>query len=228
MKIERRKSNAFTLIELLAVIAIISLLASILLPSLKRTRELALRVVCGNNVRQLVMASLEYGLDHKSLVPPSPRIGADDNTDFHNILWLYPYYITGTDILSCPARDRNANPWPWRDWNRPIWWEDRRPGVDWPFPEDGRKIERTYVLRVWHPDWPSRKVYRDLDSTSVLIWEVIWRGDHAGDPAGWGFGMEPDSPFAHNVGHVAGDVAWVEATPATNPDDWNGWEWVGD
>ncbi|MDY6914113.1 MAG: type II secretion system protein [Planctomycetota bacterium] len=216
----------FTLIELLVVIAIISLLVSILLPSLSTAKELAYRVVCGSNVRHSVMASLMYGNDHDDLVPPSPRVG-DDDTDFLNSLWLYPCYIEDAAFFSCPAWQRKQNAWPWRDYTRPDWWEDRRPGVDWPFPQDGQKVERAYSLRVWHPDWASRKVYRDFEPDSVLIWEVIWRGDHADDPAGWEYGMEIDSPFAHNVGHLAGDVVWVEATPVTNPDDWNGWEWLG-
>jgi prepilin-type N-terminal cleavage/methylation domain-containing protein/prepilin-type processing-associated H-X9-DG protein len=51
---ETRK--AFTLIELLVVIAIIALLLALLLPALERAREQGKRVVCLNNLRQLVLA----------------------------------------------------------------------------------------------------------------------------------------------------------------------------
>jgi prepilin-type N-terminal cleavage/methylation domain-containing protein/prepilin-type processing-associated H-X9-DG protein len=48
--------KAFTLIELLVVIAIIALLLALLMPALERAREQGKRVVCLNNLRQLMLA----------------------------------------------------------------------------------------------------------------------------------------------------------------------------
>jgi prepilin-type N-terminal cleavage/methylation domain-containing protein/prepilin-type processing-associated H-X9-DG protein len=58
------KPSGFTLIELLVVISIISMLMSILLPSLSRAREAGKRVNCLSNLRQLMMAWYFYAMDN--------------------------------------------------------------------------------------------------------------------------------------------------------------------
>jgi prepilin-type processing-associated H-X9-DG protein len=61
--------TGMTLVELLAVIAIIVLLMAILLPSLQSAREVARRVHCGNNEKQVVLAIQSY--EHaRGMFPP--------------------------------------------------------------------------------------------------------------------------------------------------------------
>ncbi len=56
-----RKSGAFTLVEMLVVVAIIVLLISLLLPSLRTARDSATRSKCASNMSGIGQAAVEYG-----------------------------------------------------------------------------------------------------------------------------------------------------------------------
>jgi prepilin-type N-terminal cleavage/methylation domain-containing protein len=66
-----RSRRAFTLIEILVVVAIIALLIAILLPSLARARVQAKSVQCLSNLKQQGYAALMYAHDNKGVLPGS-------------------------------------------------------------------------------------------------------------------------------------------------------------
>lgn len=61
--------RAFTLIEVLVVIAIIALLVSLILPALAKTREGGRGVACLSNLRQCFLVCRSYADDHKGRGP---------------------------------------------------------------------------------------------------------------------------------------------------------------
>lgn len=63
------KSRAFSLVELLVVIAVIGILISLLLPAVQSAREGARRMQCRNNMKQVSLAVINYENAHKCYPP---------------------------------------------------------------------------------------------------------------------------------------------------------------
>src|SRR5687767_237781 len=61
--------NAFTLVELLVVVAITAILAALLLPALSKAKAQAVRTVCINNNRELALAASMYLADSRDRFP---------------------------------------------------------------------------------------------------------------------------------------------------------------
>jgi len=102
-------SRAFTLIEILVVIAIIALLAAILFPIFARSRENARRASCQSNLKQIALAIKQYVQDYDSKYSPSlinltgtPHGWADA---------IQPY-AKSTQILQCPSEKNAQHPNP--------------------------------------------------------------------------------------------------------------------
>jgi prepilin-type N-terminal cleavage/methylation domain-containing protein len=65
--------EGFTLVELLVVIAVISILAALLLPALNRAKASAQRTTCGNNLKQINLGLRMYCDDSSDTSPKTPN-----------------------------------------------------------------------------------------------------------------------------------------------------------
>lgn len=107
----RTGQGAFTLVELLTVVAVISILAGILLPCLSTAWKQAVALRCLANLRQISLATHTYSSDHNGYMLPA-YIGDTGNVSTN--WWIYrvvPYLNTGTVgaegiVLRCPAWER--------------------------------------------------------------------------------------------------------------------------
>jgi prepilin-type N-terminal cleavage/methylation domain-containing protein len=68
---EQKRGAGFSLIELLVVLAVVSVLTGILLPVLAKVRRRAGRIRCMTNQREIVSGVNLYALDHDNRYPPS-------------------------------------------------------------------------------------------------------------------------------------------------------------
>ncbi len=66
-----KRTLAFTLIELLIVIAVIAIMAAILFPIFVRVREKGRQTACGSNLRQLGIAVTQYAQENDGFLPPT-------------------------------------------------------------------------------------------------------------------------------------------------------------
>ena len=117
---QQSRNNAFTLIELLIVIAIIAILAAILFPVFARARENARRASCMSNLKQIGLGVMQYTQDYDEKLPRSavcgPELlesgGLSTNSDcaspapgnYYHLWWhqMYPY-VKSTQVFICPS-----------------------------------------------------------------------------------------------------------------------------
>jgi len=87
------KNNRYglTLIELIVVTLIIALLMALLLPATRKVRESSNRMLCGSNMRQLVIAMHNYHNDYKALPTGCISSGTDPESRLSWVVAVLPY-----------------------------------------------------------------------------------------------------------------------------------------
>jgi prepilin-type N-terminal cleavage/methylation domain-containing protein/prepilin-type processing-associated H-X9-DG protein len=98
---------AFTLVELLVVVALIALLAGLLLPAIGRAKESARATACLSNLHQIGIALQLYVQDDNNKMPVMRDISADTNAAATNTLpginQVLAPQLGNTNVLHCPS-----------------------------------------------------------------------------------------------------------------------------
>lgn len=102
-----KRTFAFTLVELLTVIAIIAILVALLLPVFWRAQRTAHSSVCLSNLRQLNLATLAYAQDHDEQFAlgfyVTPLLSPVDGGHGLRTLWsLHSSYMKSDALYQCP------------------------------------------------------------------------------------------------------------------------------
>jgi prepilin-type N-terminal cleavage/methylation domain-containing protein/prepilin-type processing-associated H-X9-DG protein len=110
-KLSLGKKEPFTLIELLIVIAIIAILASLLLPALSNAKANAKTILCASNMKQVNSAYLSYAMDNNEWTAfngstlkweaPLVQNGYLPNNYHPETINTMGYYLN--DVMLCPG-----------------------------------------------------------------------------------------------------------------------------
>jgi len=191
---------AFSLVELLAVMAAVGMLVALMLPALSRSRAAARRALCANNLHQLHVAYVSRKADHqgRQAISHPPRWVEE----------LAEYTGGDREVFFCPEHDREPVYWNGQDPSADGWSGIAAgdvPGVSWKWggatvPLTNAHI-RGEVLPWSHPSggdkW--RKKYTSKPKQALVL------GFRDGDP---GAGMDAwanDDPSEHPVTFVPVD-----------------------
>lgn len=107
--------KAFTLVEMLVVMAIMLILAAILIPALNRAKEFGRAARCGSNLRQLQVAVLNFAGDDGHM----PRAYSSWEADASDQWWHQHGWVAWYDVLGAldgprgGAKPANGN-YSWR------------------------------------------------------------------------------------------------------------------
>jgi prepilin-type N-terminal cleavage/methylation domain-containing protein/prepilin-type processing-associated H-X9-DG protein len=96
--------KAFSIVELMVVIAIITVLISIALPAIARSRETAERTQCLANMKQGVLVALVYAQENRDRLPFSTNDTTDPTKSHKTWVNLVDQYESSGRLRRCTGR----------------------------------------------------------------------------------------------------------------------------
>ena len=102
MQLSRNRSAAFSLTELLLTVAILALLAVVFLPGLARRHARSSRIGCVNNLKQIGLAFVTWGVDHNDRFPMHVSLTNGGTMELAASGSVFSYFQVMSNELSIP------------------------------------------------------------------------------------------------------------------------------
>ena len=178
--------KAFTLVELLVVIAIIALLMAILMPALQKAKESAMAVVCQSNLKQWNLIVRNVLADKDNTFPDCDYLNNGAGDDIHGQWWIQPFkpYIENMKILLCgkakinpgetyPGDDNGAKPLEFHPTKSSECWGSRDRDTS---PTAGQWTYASYAPNAWMMDTTDKSnVYWGGENDPSFYWGKLDR-----------------------------------------------------
>jgi len=166
------KNKAFTLVEMLVVISIITMLMAILMPALGKARAGTWALFCKSNLHQILIANISYAADNDGFFVPAASDmydnaglnrwhGSRDNLNepFDPVRGPLAGYLGDGKIKECPAK------------------KDFLKGLDWntSFEQGcgGYGYNMTYIgSRLWQSQIGGTQAWREVYAGTTRITEI--------------------------------------------------------
>lgn len=181
MRTERSRRQAFTLVELLMVVAILAMLAAMVFAVAAPARERARRESCSSNLRQVHRAFMMYCADHDGAEVPT------DGTQCSYVhLGLPPAepggrwmdeYLGSRKVWRCPNDPKDARVYP-RSY-RTFWLDDGRIPGSWTLGEMVAACGERWPMY----DCPYHGLDQGIDSYVIVMrWNGSVKGQYVAEP----------------------------------------------
>jgi prepilin-type N-terminal cleavage/methylation domain-containing protein len=232
--------KAFTLVELLVVIGIIAVLVAILLPSLSKSREQAIRTQCASNLRQWCIGLQGYANNNRGFFPYNgPAIANACPVGGRHMSWnssivqtFFEQYLTknGTvgerqndNVLYCPTQD-----WHRAQQNDPsgtgglvgyFYLLYREPGA--PDPTNYNDMNYTPANFPDGNSWVDRKKFGSKYKSAPIASDMIQYNSSTNSWAGYSSHLKRQVAAGGNFLFEDGHVIWFDqAKDPTRPNGW--------
>lgn len=215
MKLRINRFSGFSLIELLVVISIIAIMLAVLMPSLNKAKQQAIKVRCASQQRDTGVALHMYSQDWDGVLPRAYWSGVEGTQCTWLPYKLAPYVdrkrygvdhdeIFSFELYSCPAQPK---------------WLKNRAGetVQWGTSGVGSYGYNRFFYFGYDTgglpssQWLERKLADIQDPSSLPLYGCLSAEEYMGLGAGGGQGMhfKGPHPMAIKYGFMGGEINWL-------------------
>ncbi len=146
MLTNRNHATRFTLVELLVVMAIISILAAMLMPALRKAKEASYQVKCANSMRMMGLAMAMYSSNNNGMFTPV--------CDGVQMLMDFEFNLEYLDYLGVAY---NPNSWCYNHWSKDFLCPNSLDGISiaeldsshWAYRPGFRSVKFCYGMLYW-------------------------------------------------------------------------------